>query len=111
MALAIERLAAGPFIDALVTGNDVTRGKPDPQVFLVAAQRLGVPPANCAVIEDAPVGIAAANTAGMVSIALLSTGHEAESVAAARLIVGSLRELSAARIAGLLAERSHHRSA
>ncbi len=103
VALAVERLGAGPYFDALITGRDVTRGKPDPQVFLVAAERLGVAPANCAVVEDAPVGIAAANAAGMASIALLSTGHTAESVADARLIVRSLRELSPARIAGLIA--------
>ena len=102
VALAVERLGTGPFFHTLVTGRDVTRGKPDPQVFLLAAERLKVAPADCAVIEDAPVGIAAANAAGMASIALLSTGHTAESVAAARLIVRSLRELSPERIAGLI---------
>jgi beta-phosphoglucomutase len=102
VALAVERLGAGPFFHTLVTGRDVTRGKPDPQVFLLAAERLGVAPANCAVIEDAPVGIAAANAAGMASIALLSTGHTAESVSAAKLIVNSLRDLSPERIAGLI---------
>lgn len=107
VALAVRRLGAGPYFDALVTGRDVTRGKPDPQVFLVAADRLGFVPANCAVIEDAPVGIAAANSAGMTSIALLSTGHTTESVAAACLVVRSLRELSAARIAGLIRGQVH----
>lgn len=105
VALAVERLGAGPYFDALITGRDVTRGKPDPQVFLAAAGHLGVAPANCAVIEDAPVGIAAANAAGMASVALLSTGHTAESVTAARIVVHSLRELSPARIAGLIAGR------
>ncbi len=107
VALAVERLAAEEYFDVLITGKDVTRGKPDPQVFLVAAQRLGVAPTNCAVIEDAPVGIAAANAAGMTSIALLSTGHTAESVSAARFVAHSLRELSATRIAGLIATRVH----
>lgn len=102
VALAIERLGAEPYFGALVTGRDVTKGKPDPQVFLIAAQRLGVAPEKCAVIEDAPVGISAANAAGMASIALVSTGHTAESVSHARLVVESLRELSAARIAGLI---------
>lgn len=100
--LAVERLGARKYFQALVTGKDVTRGKPDPQVFLTAASRLGVAPHDCAVIEDAPVGIAAANAAGMVSIALLSTGHTRESVAASGLIVNSLRELSPQRIAGLI---------
>ncbi len=102
VALAVERLKAGPYFNALITGRDVTRGKPDPQVFLLAADRMGLAPADCAVIEDAPVGIAAANAAGMASIALLSTGHTAESVKAAKLIVQSLRELSPERIAGLI---------
>jgi beta-phosphoglucomutase len=107
VALAVERLGAQSFFDALVTGKDVTRGKPDPQVFLVAAQKLGVPPRNCAVVEDAPVGIAAANAARMTSIALVSTGHTPESVGDAVLVVRSLRELSASRIAGLIAGRVH----
>lgn len=107
VALAVERLGAEELFDVQITGKDVTRGKPDPQVFLLAAERLGVTPANCAVVEDAPVGIAAANTAGMYSIALLSTGHTAASVADARLMVRSLRELSAHRIAGLIGGRVH----
>jgi len=102
VALAVDRLKAGQLFNALITGRDVQRGKPDPQVFLLAADRMGVSPANCAVVEDAPVGIAAANAAGMASIALLSTGHTAASVQAAKLIVNSLRELSPERIAELI---------
>lgn len=98
VALAVERLGAQKLFHTLVTGKDVKRGKPDPEVFLTAASRLGVPPARCAVVEDAPVGIAAANAAGMTSIALLSTGHTEESVSAASVIVKSLRELSPDRI-------------
>lgn len=102
VALAVERLGAESLFSVLVTGRDVQRGKPDPEVFLTAAHRLGVPPGQCAVIEDAPVGIAAANAAGMASIALLSTGHTAASVVAARLIVRSLRELAPDRIGRLI---------
>ena len=98
VALAVERLGAVEYFHARVTGGDVTRGKPDPQVFLTAASRLGVPPERCAVVEDAPVGVTAANRAGMASIALLSTGHTADTVQHARLIVKSLRELSPERI-------------
>jgi len=105
VALAVERLGAGPYFDALITGRDVNRGKPDPQVFLVAAERLKVSPEHCAVVEDAPVGIAAANAAGMASIALLSTGHTPESVAAAHLVVHTLVELSPARIASLIQKK------
>ncbi|MBS0264854.1 MAG: HAD family phosphatase [Planctomycetes bacterium] len=99
VALTVERLGAQAYFHALVNGKDVKRGKPDPEVFLTAAARLGVEPAYCAVVEDAPVGIAAANAAGMTSIALLSTGHTLESVAAAKHVVKSLRELTPERIA------------
>jgi len=92
--LVLEKLGAGRLFDAIVTGMDVTRGKPDPQVFLIAAERLGIPPARCAVVEDAPAGIAAAGAAGMTSIGLVSTGRTAESLAAADVVIGSLGELS-----------------
>jgi len=75
VALALERLGRRERFTAVVTGTDVTRGKPDPQVFQLAAQRLELDPRRCAVVEDAAAGIAAANAAGMVSIALVSTGH------------------------------------
>ena len=61
-----------------MTGADVTRGKPDPQVFQLAAQRLGVPPGRCVVIEDAPAGLAAAAAAGMAGVGLVSTGRTRE---------------------------------
>lgn len=56
--------------DAIVTADDVAHGKPDPEVFLLAARRLDVPPARCIVIEDAAAGIAAARRAGMRSIGI-----------------------------------------
>ena len=102
VALAVRELGAERLFDTLVTGRDVTRGKPDPQVFLTAAQKLGISPHKCAVVEDAPVGIAAANAAGMASIALLSTGHTAESVRAARHVTTSLRALTPSMIVELI---------
>lgn len=53
-----------------VTGESVTRGKPDPETYLLAAQRLGINPAHCLVFEDAPAGIAAAIAAGMAAVAV-----------------------------------------
>jgi beta-phosphoglucomutase len=55
-------------LDAIVGAEDVTAGKPDPQVFLTAAARLGAPPACCVVVEDAAVGVEAARRAGMRSV-------------------------------------------
>jgi HAD superfamily hydrolase (TIGR01549 family) len=56
--------------ECIVTREDVTRGKPEPDIFLLAAQRLGVPPENCLVIEDSPHGVTAAQRAGMKVIGL-----------------------------------------
>jgi len=86
---------------AIVSGNEVTRGKPDPQVFQVAAQRIGLQPSQCAVIEDAPAGITAAVTGGMTAIALSGTAPP-ERLTEAHLVVNSLRELTPERIADLI---------
>jgi beta-phosphoglucomutase len=101
----LERLGVRGLLDAVVTGRDVTRGKPDPQVFLVAAERLSVPPARCVVIEDAPVGIAAARAAGMAAVGLASTGRTRAQLAAADLVVDSLSELSADQLCRLISRR------
>lgn len=57
----------------MVAADDITRGKPDPEPFLLAAARLGVDPARCAVFEDAPAGLAAGRAAGMTTVALTTT--------------------------------------
>lgn len=51
--------------DAVITANDVTRGKPHPDLFLLSASKLGIPPRCCVVVEDSPVGVEAARAAGM----------------------------------------------
>lgn len=61
----LERLAIMDLLDAVVDGNDAPRSKPDPMVFLVAAERIGVPPRRCVVVEDAASGVAAAQAARM----------------------------------------------
>jgi beta-phosphoglucomutase family hydrolase len=101
IALCLEKLGRGNKVSAIVTGQDVTRGKPDPQVFLLAAERLGVAPKYCAVVEDAVHGIEAANAAGMRSIALSGTANRAQ-LAAAALVVDSLRELTPDRLRKLI---------
>jgi HAD superfamily hydrolase (TIGR01509 family) len=65
-----------------VTGKEVRRGKPDPEVYLTAAARLGVPPGACVVFEDAPVGIVAACLAGM-SVVGITTSCRADELRAA----------------------------
>ncbi|MFI5764250.1 HAD-IA family hydrolase [Streptomyces sp. NPDC051563] len=62
----------------MVAADDITRGKPDPEPFLLAAARLGVDQARCAVFEDAPAGLAAGRAAGMTTVALTTTHPAAE---------------------------------
>ena len=62
--------------DAIITGDDVAKKKPDPEIFLLAAMRLDAQPAECLVIEDAPNGIAAAKAAGCRCLGLTSSFSE-----------------------------------
>ncbi len=102
IALSVACLDRADVFEAVVTGHDVTHGKPHPEVFQLAGERLGVPKERCAVIEDAVAGVAAANGAGMASIALTGTTTR-EALCDARLVVDSLRELSPAVLDSLLA--------
>ena len=103
--LVLDRLGCRHLFGATITGMDVTRGKPDPQVFLLAAEGLGIEPSRCAVVEDAPAGVAAANSAGMTAIGLASTGRGRDELSDARLVVDSLNELSPATIRKLILDR------
>ncbi|XUL86946.1 HAD family hydrolase [Streptomyces galilaeus] len=92
--LAEARLAhAGILPKTLVVAEDVTRGKPDPEPYLLAARQLGVDPARCVVFEDAPAGLQAGRAAGMITVALATT-HEAHELDA-DLVVSDLSALSA----------------
>lgn len=95
--LTLQCLGRTHLFSAAVTRVDVTRGKPDPQVFQIAGERLGSLPAECVVVEDAPAGIEAANRAEMASVALTGTATRAQ-LSHARLVVDSLLELSPERL-------------
>ncbi|GGW19520.1 phosphatase [Streptomyces capoamus] len=91
--LAEARLdAVGIRPKALVSADDVTWGKPDPEPYLLAARQLGVDPARCVVFEDAPAGLRAGRAAGMATVALATT-HRAEELDA-DLVVRDLSALS-----------------
>ena len=105
VALAMENLGGAERFDAVVTGSDVTHGKPDPQVFLIAAERLGLAPGCCAVVEDAVHGVTAAKRAGMTAIALTGTVRREELVEA-DAVVDSLRQFSPERIRALVGSRA-----
>jgi beta-phosphoglucomutase len=98
----IAALNLESFFAAVASAEDVTAGKPDPQVFLAAARKLDVPPSSCVVVEDAPAGTEAARRAGMRSIGVLSSHAELE----ADIVVRTLDELRADSFDKLLAGRS-----
>jgi beta-phosphoglucomutase family hydrolase len=70
----LQVLGLTPYFDALVSAEDVTIGKPDPQVFLTAAAKLGVQPSRCVVVEDAAAGVEGARRGGMRSIGVTRNG-------------------------------------
>ncbi|MEV7688050.1 HAD family hydrolase [Streptomyces bungoensis] len=92
--LAEARLdAVGILPKTLIAADDITRGKPDPEPYLLAARQLGVDPARCVVFEDAPAGLQSGRAAGMTTVALATT-HRAEELTA-DLVVNDLSALSA----------------
>jgi HAD superfamily hydrolase (TIGR01509 family) len=84
---------------ALVCAEDVSQGKPHPEGCITASRKLGIPPSNCMVLEDAPAGLEAARRAGMACVGILSA-HDR--ISEADRIVTSLEELSLADLESLL---------
>lgn len=68
--LILEKTGIMSYFDAIIDGNDVSKAKPDPEVFALGAQKVGIEPENCIVFEDSIAGIQAANIAGMTSIGI-----------------------------------------
>jgi sugar-phosphatase len=95
LALVTARLKAAdlPTPQVLVTADSVTNGKPDPEAYLLAARQLGVNPAECVVIEDAPAGVRAGKAAGAKVIAV-TTSHGADELGAADVVVPAISSVS-----------------
>ena len=93
--VATARLVAAgvPIPRVMITAESIERGKPDPDCYLKGAEALGIDPRECVVVEDAPIGAAAARAAGMRLIALTTT-HRANQLEPADLIVPDLSHLS-----------------
>ncbi|MFP4250483.1 MAG: HAD family hydrolase [Armatimonadota bacterium] len=85
------------WFDVVVTGDDVTRKKPDPQIYEITAEKLGLPPERCVVLEDAPAGVASAKSASAVCVAVTSS-VEAKKLRDADLVVDSLEKVSVAKM-------------
>ncbi|QDO88603.1 HAD-IA family hydrolase [Ornithinimicrobium ciconiae] len=90
------RLAAAGFTapEVMITADDITRGKPDPQPYHLAAQQLGVDPTRCLVVEDAPAGLRSGRAAGAATIAVVTTSTAEELEPLADLVVEDLSAVS-----------------
>jgi len=98
--IIIRGLGIEDYFQTIAWGTEVAEGKPSPQIFLLAAKKLGVPASNCIVIEDAIAGVAAAKKAGMKCVAVTNS-HPRTSLKKANLIVDTLEAVTIADLAGL----------
>ncbi|MBV8631891.1 MAG: HAD family hydrolase, partial [Silvibacterium sp.] len=96
--VVLEALSATEYFQAIVSAEDVHHGKPDPEVYLVAASRLGASPESSIVVEDAVAGVEAARNAGMRSIGVSRKGN----LLPADIVVQSLEQLDANAFEALL---------
>ncbi|MBD3254678.1 MAG: beta-phosphoglucomutase family hydrolase [Candidatus Lokiarchaeota archaeon] len=99
--LLLNSLHIQNHFDIVIAAEDIEKGKPAPDVFLHVANSINIPPKNCLVIEDAPVGIEAAKRAGMKTIALTTT-HNKEELKEADLIIENLTEVNVQKILKIL---------
>ncbi|NQU18994.1 beta-phosphoglucomutase family hydrolase [bacterium] len=88
----LKKTGTTNLMDAIVDGNDITKGKPDPQIFLMAAERLGVVSSNCIVFEDAVLGVEAAKRAKMYCIGI-DRYNSPDRLKEADIVVSDLKEL------------------
>ncbi|MBU2540655.1 MAG: beta-phosphoglucomutase family hydrolase [Candidatus Omnitrophica bacterium] len=89
----LEKVSLIKLADAIVDGNDIKKGKPDPDIFLLSAERLSCQPQECVVFEDAVLGIEAAVNAGMICIGI-DRYHNSERLAKADLVVEDLSKIN-----------------
>jgi beta-phosphoglucomutase len=106
ITLLVKVMRAGALIDVVVSAEDVQRGKPDPEGFLLAAHRIGAAANACAVVEDSVHGVAAACAAGMLAVAVhTSTDHDALRLAGADRVMASVGDLDVAELVTTLRQR------
>ncbi|MEX0274677.1 MAG: beta-phosphoglucomutase [Flavobacteriaceae bacterium] len=96
----LQKVELLSYFDSVVDGNSVTKAKPDPEVFLIAARDLGISPKNCVVFEDAVAGIQAANAAQMISVGI----GKRDVLSAAAHNFNDFTEINLGFLAGLLKE-------
>lgn len=96
-----NKFGLAKYIDVFINGEAVSKGKPDPEIFLTTAKHLGLKPEDCLVIEDTRNGVLAAKAAGMKCVGFQNKNSGAQDLSAADLIVGSYKDLTIAAMESL----------
>lgn len=101
--MIFEQLGYFQYFDTIVTGNEIENSKPAPDIFLKAAERLGLQPDECVVVEDGPIGVQAAKNANMKCIAITTT-HPAEKLQQADMIIDTYEGFELKEVLNVLGE-------
>ncbi|EKD85113.1 MAG: HAD family hydrolase [uncultured bacterium] len=91
--MVIKRLGIAPYIEIYISADQVQKGKPAPDIFLKAAEKLGVKPNECLVLEDAPKGVQAAKSAGMICFAIPSLQTQGQDFSLADKVLNNLSQV------------------
>jgi beta-phosphoglucomutase len=100
LLMILEKTQLKDLFEVIISGNDITKGKPDPQVFLMAAERLGVLPEDSLVFEDATLGVQAAKRAGMKCVGIDRDNHP-DLFKKADIVVHDLSEINYDKISSI----------
>lgn len=92
--LILDRLKIAKYFDSVTSGSDVKRGKPSPDVFLLAAERIGIEPAECLVVEDSENGVKAAKAAGMKVLGYINPTSGKQNLSLADFITDDFKKIS-----------------
>ena len=103
-AILLERCEINSLFDVIVTTSDAGKSKPFPDVYLLAARKMSVSPANCIVFEDSPNGLSAANKAGMFCVGVQTNSVDIHELSAAEFLIQSFEKTSLTQIAELFAK-------
>jgi len=101
--LLLNKCGIASFFDAIVTTSEAGKSKPSPDVYLLAAQRIGVSPEDCIVFEDSPNGLSAAKSAGMFCVVIQSDSELIQKLSKADYLIQSFTEMTLTRLTDLFA--------
>ena len=101
--LLLNKCGIAPFFDAIVTTSEAGKSKPSPDVYLLAAKKIGVSPEDCIVFEDSPNGLLAAKSAGIFCVVIQSDSELIQKLSKADYLIQSFTEITLTRLTDLFA--------